>query len=373
MFKYLKFSLFYALSFLAIAAVLIGQWWLVLAYIISTGFIIAGDALFGDDTTEPSYQYPKLFKLQLWFALPLLITLLLVSIWSVAKTDVFGIGAGLSQLFDYNFNQAKENTFWWQHLLGAFYVGLMISMIGTVVAHELVHRVNDKTSVIIGRWLLAASFDSNFSIEHVYGHHRYVATSKDPATAPRGRNVYQHILISTLQGNISAWNIEKTRLNRRNFTILSWHNTYLRGVMMSILMLLSAYLLAGGVAVLYVCLVALWAKALLEIVNYMEHYGLVRQVNQAVAPRHSWNTNKKISSWTMFNLTRHSHHHAQGHVPFHQLRPYQDSPMMLNGYLGTIALTLIPSLWFKLMKPRLEHWDKHYATEQERALLHHHN
>jgi|TARA_B110000240_G_scaffold130876_1_gene145293 fatty acid desaturase len=96
----------------------------------------------------------------------------------------------------------------------------------------------------------------------------------------------------------------------------------------------------------------------------MEHYGLVRDKSHPVAPRHSWNTNKKISSWSMFNLSRHSEHHAQGHIPFYQLKPYEDAPMMLNSYLGTISLTLIPPLWFKLMKPKLQHWDQVYATEK---------
>jgi alkane 1-monooxygenase len=114
---------------------------------------------------------------------------------------------------------------------------------------------------------------------------------------------------------------------------------------------------------------ALLSKAILEIVNYMEHYGLVRDKSHPVAPRHSWNTNKKISSWSMFNLSRHSEHHAQGHIPFYQLKPYEDAPMMLNGYLGTISLTLIPPLWFKLMKPKLQHWDQVYATEKKLALL----
>jgi alkane 1-monooxygenase len=294
---------------------------------------------------------------------------MLAGIWSVAASDIFAIGSTLSQLFNYDFNLAKADTLWWQHCIGLLYVGLMVSMIGIVVAHELVHRTTDKTSVCIGRWLLAFSFDSNFSIEHVFGHHRYVATPADPATAPRGRNVYQHIILSTYEGNISAWKIEKTRLQRRQKPLLSLHNSFIRGLSMSLLLLLSAYIMAGWIAVLYCSLVALFSKTLLEIVNYMEHYGLVREKNKPVAPRHSWNTNKKISSWSMFNLSRHSHHHAKGHIPFHQLKPYEEAPMMLNGYLGTICVTLIPPLWFKLMKPKLQHWDQVYATEKERELL----
>ena len=369
MFKYLKFSLFYCLSTFAVVMILLGQHWIIVGYIGTTSFIVIGDTFLGDDTSVPVYHWPLILKLQLWLAFPLLTILMLVSIWSVSATDIFTIGSTLTQLFNYDFNLAKDSTQWWQHCIGLFYVGLMTSIIGTVVGHELVHRTTDKISVCIGRWLLAFSFDSNFSIEHVYGHHRYVATPDDPATAPRERNVYQHIILSTCGGNISAWNIEKTRLKRRHKPLFSLHNVFIRGVLMSLTLLFSAYIMADWIAVIYCSLIALSSKVLLEIVNYMEHYGLVRENNKPVAPRHSWNTNKKMSSWSMFNLSRHSHHHAQGHIPFHQLKPYEDAPIMLNGYLGTICITLIPPLWFKLMKPKLQHWDHVYATEHERELL----
>ena len=109
-------------------------------------------------------------------------------------------------------------------------------------------------------------------------------------------------------------------------------------------------------------------KALLEIVNYMEHYGLVRDPEAPVAPRHSWNTNRRISSWTMLQLTRHSHHHAEGEVPFQDLAPYPEAPMMVQGYLTTILLTLVPPLWHALMVPKLRDWDARFANAAERRL-----
>jgi alkane 1-monooxygenase len=84
--------------------------------------------------------------------------------------------------------------------------------------------------------------------------------------------------------------------------------------------------------------------------------------------RHSWNTNRRISSWTMFNLTRHSHHHAQGEVPYQDLKPYADAPMMINGYLTTIMVAMIPPLWHKLMTRKVRAWDRDYATAEELLL-----
>lgn len=92
---------------------------------------------------------------------------------------------------------------------------------------------------------------------------------------------------------------------------------------------------------------------------------MVRDPALPVEPRHSWNTNRRISSLTMFNLTRHSHHHAQGEVPYHDLKPYPDAPMMINGYLTTLLITMVPPLWHKLMTPKLLAWDRDYASAEE--------
>jgi len=220
----------------------------------------------------------------------------------------------------------------------------------------------------IGRWLLAFSFDTVFAIEHVYGHHRYVSTLHDPATAPRGRTVYAHIVISTLRGNQSAWRIERDRLAKRRLGLFSRHNAVIRGYLMSALLVAAAGALGGWVGAAYFVLCGLVGKALLEVVNYMEHYGMVRDPATPVAPRHSWNTNRRVSSWALFNLTRHSHHHAQGEVPYHALRPYPAAPMMISGYLTTLMITLIPPVWHRLMVPRLQRWDRVFASEGERRM-----
>lgn len=368
-FHYAKFSLFHLLTLTTIAAILMGQHWIPLAYLFISTFIIAGDALLGDDSSIPEYQSPGVLTFQLYLALPLLFVLMFVSLWAVSYTDHFGLGNALADLTGYDFLTARASTEPWHLVVAVFFVGLMISTVGTVTGHELVHRTWNKTSVTIGRWLLAFSFDANFSVEHVYGHHKHVATQADPATAPRGRNVYKHIILSTVGGNISAWKIEKLRLSRKKQRLFSVHNTCLRGFAMSAVLLLAAFLLAGSGGLVFFIACGLWAKVMLEMTNYMEHYGLVRAENTRVEPRHSWNTNKRISSWAMFNLSRHSHHHAQGQLPFHKLKPYPDAPEMFSGYLATLLVTLLPPLWYKLMAPRLAYWDKHYATPEERRLI----
>ena len=366
---YLKFGLFHLLTLLTIVSLILGHMWILAGFALVSSIIVLGDACLGSDVSTPELGSAKALNCLLFAALPLLVTMMFAGLWSVSESDLMGFGHWLSGWVDYDFLAAKQQTQLWHHVVAVFFIGLMVSTVATVTGHELVHRTWDRASLIVGRWLLAFSFDANFSIEHVYGHHRHVATEKDPATAPRGRNVYQHILISTVKGNISAWNIEKQRLIRLKRNPLSWQNPCIRGYMMSLFLLTGAYFLAGVAGLIFFLAAGLWAKCMLEIVNYIEHYGLVRAPNKRVEPRHSWNTNAKISSWALFNLSRHSHHHAHSQLPFYKLNPYPNAPKMFSGYLASVIVALIPPLWFHLMKPRLAHWDEYYATDEERKII----
>ncbi|WP_374318626.1 alkane 1-monooxygenase [Aquabacterium sp.] len=367
-FHYLKYFLFHAIGLLSMAAILAGGHYTTMGLIGVLAIYLLGDAICGDDTSTPHFKHPGILTVQLWLALPLLILIVFASVWTLCAGDPLGFGARVTQFTGYDVLSARQATSWPHHVSAFIITGLMIGMVGTITAHELTHRTWDPVSMFIGRWLLAFSFDTIFSIEHVYGHHRYVSTIDDPATAPRGRNVYVHIVASTIKGNISAWHIEAKRLNRKGQALFSWHNAVIRGHLMSVLLVGVAYAMGGWAAAGFFVACALWGKSLLEIVNYMEHYGMVRNPATPVQPRHSWNTNKRISSWTMFNLTRHSHHHAQGEVPYQDLKPFPDAPMMIGGYLTTIMVAMIPPLWHKLMTPKVQAWDRDYASGEERQL-----
>lgn len=343
---YLTFFGFHAIGLFALAALLAGGTATIAGLVTVLAFYLLGDAAFGDDTRTPRFSRPWILTAQLWLALPLLTATCFVAVRSVTTGD----GSPAS------------------NVAALVLTGLMVGMVGTIPAHELTHRTWDPVSMWIGRWLLAFSFDTSFAIEHVHGHHRYVATEADPATAPRGRSVYAHILISTARGHRGAWHIEAARLGKRGTPVWTWRNAALRGYAMSVVLVLLAAAYGGFAGAAFFIGCGLVGKVLLEIVNYMEHYGLVRDAATPVAPRHSWNTNRRLSSWTMFHLTRHSHHHAQGEVPYHALRPLPGAPMMIAGYLTTIVLTLVPPLWHWLMAPRLRAWDEQHATPAERIL-----
>ncbi|MCG2585626.1 alkane 1-monooxygenase [Massilia sp. TS11] len=367
-FHYLKFLYFHLVALSAVHGLLAGGAHTTLGLAVFLAGFVVLDIVGGDDLSTPEYRHPGILTFQLWLALPILSLIVFTAVWRCSSGDPLGYGAFMQRFLSFDVFAARAANQFGHQLSAIFLTGFMIGMVGTITGHELTHRTRDRVSMLIGRWLLAFSFDTSFAVEHVYGHHRYVSTALDPATAPRGRNVYAHILRSTIAGNLSAWKIEAARLQRHQLPVFSWHNSLLRGAAMSATLVAIAALMGGWAGAAFFIASALWGKALLEIVNYIEHYGLVRLPGTPVAPRHSWNTNRRFSSWGMFNLTRHSHHHAQGALPYHRLRPIPEAPQMISGYLSTMFLAMLPPLWFRLMAPRLAAWDRDYATPEERAL-----
>ncbi len=130
---------------------------------------------------------------------------------------------------------------------------------------------------------------------------------------------------------------------------------------MSICWMLLFYYAAGIFGVLMFLGQALFAKFILEVVNYMEHYGLKRKSGEAVGPQHSWNTNKRMSGIILYTLTRHSAHHEKPKVVYWKLDPYPDAPQMPFGYLTTIIICLLPPLWYNVMRSKIENWDLKYG------------
>lgn len=368
MLHYLKFFHYYFIVLLACTCLLFADYFILIGFAVFVGIYVIGDAFLGDDLSSPTLSNKSFINVMLYGSVPLSIIVLSIAAWLVSPYE-WPIMQSLSQFIAYDFAQAKANTSIVELGVAVLFCSLMLSGIATVVGHELVHRVGNKRDVCLGRWLMSLTLDANFSIEHVYHHHAKVATLADPATAPRGRNVYAHILYAIMGTNVSAWKIEKSRLRRKKSSIFSIHNSVIRGWLMSIFYLLVVGILAGWQATLFLAAIGLTGKCILETVNYMEHYGIVRDPRQPVKPKHSWNSNRKISNWAMFNLPRHSHHHAQGAVPFEKLQPMPEAPMMISGYISTIAIALIPPLWFLLMKPRLAYWDAHFANAEELAIL----
>ena len=365
---YLRYMSFPVAMVISLAAILQGGYALIVVAALGLLVLLIGDALLGDETEDADPKYASILNFFMYAHLPLLLMIFFAFLWQLAPGDWLGIGATLENLgFSVMENHLSFSLF--ECLLTAIITGVMIGAGGTIVGHELTHRTSDKVAMFFGRWLLAFSNDCSFSIEHVYGHHIRLGTSKDPATARRGENIYKFIVRSTLYSYLSAWEIEKTRLEKNGQSIWGPHSKMLRGNLMILSLFVLTYIVAGWVGVAWWLATSLFGKSLLEFVNFIEHYGIVRDMKPTpVLPRHSWNSNKRFSSVWMYNLTRHSDHHSRGDAPFWDLKAYPDSLMMPYGYPGTIMLSAIPPLWRRVVDPMVLEWDKNYASKEELIL-----
>ena len=236
--------------------------------------------------------------------------------------------------------------------------------------HELAHRKKNKFDMFVGNWLLAFSWDCTFAIEHVYGHHKNVCLPEDPATGKRGENIYLFILKAIVKEQVGGWKIEINRLKRKGVNSFSFHNRMIIGYLRSLTITILAFTFGGITGMLTVLLVAILSKSSLEAINFVEHYGLVRERGKPVRMRHSWNSNHFFSSIYLYNVTRHSDHHRASILKFWELNPCDESaPTLPYGYLGMLYLVLIaPFLYQRIMEKELISWDLNYANAEERKL-----
>lgn len=266
---------------------------------------------------------------------------------------VFGILALLVyQLNHHTFTPAE----WWGTVLS---VGIVLGANGINVAHELGHRTT-RSEQAMAKLLLLPTLYQHFFIEHNRGHHKYVATPEDPATARKGELLYTFWLRSLWGSYLHAWQLEAERLQRAGQPVATWHNEMIRftiqqlayiGVVIALTpdwMSALAVVAAGCVGVL-----------LLESINYVEHYGLRRQMlpngrYERVLPHHSWNANYHLGRIMLYELTRHSDHHYLASKKYQVLDHHADALVLPLGYPGSILLAMVPPLWFGVMHEILD-------------------
>jgi len=256
----------------------------------------------------------------------------------------------------------------WHELLGlALTIGLA-SGVGINTAHELGHKKEE-----LERWLarvaLAPVAYGHFYVEHNRGHHVRVATPEDPASSRLGESFWAFFPRTVFGSLRSAWHIEKERLARLGKRPWTLQNNNLNAWLMTVLLFggLVGWL---GLAVLpFLVLQAIYGFMQLEVVNYIEHYGLVRQKGadgryERCQPRHSWNSNHVVTNLLLYHLQRHSDHHANPTRRYQALRHFEEAPQLPSGYTSMILLAYFPPLWRRVMDRRVL---QHYQGDVRRA------
>ncbi|WP_338893017.1 alkane 1-monooxygenase [Rhodococcus sovatensis] len=238
----------------------------------------------------------------------------------------------------------------------------LVAGTGINAAHELGHRIEEHE-----RWLakiaLTQTMYGHFFVEHNRGHHVRVATPDDPASARIGENLWMFLPRSVFGGLRSAWGLEIQRLDRRGVRWWSIRNNLLHAWAMSALLFGSLALVFGPAILPYLVLQAIVGVLLLETVNYIEHYGLLREKNERgrfvkCSPRHSWNSDRLCTNIFLYHLQRHSDHHANPGKRYQTLRSCDEAPQLPAGYASMVLVAAVPLLWRRVMDHRvLAHYD----------------
>ncbi len=240
-----------------------------------------------------------------------------------------------------------------EHIGMTLSTAIVFTTAGINVAHELGHKP-EKYNQVISKLLLLPSLYMHFFIEHNRGHHLKVGTDADPASAKKNENVYFFILRSVSGQWMDAWRIEKKRVG----TFFGMNNQMFQITLATIAVLLTMGLCFGLSIVLNFILVAVISFLHLEIINYVEHYGLRRKKlgngrYEKVKAHHSWNSNHELGRIMLYELTRHSDHHYKAAKKYQTLDHHDESPQLPYGYPASLLLSLLPPLWFKVMNKRI--------------------
>ncbi|MFT6908969.1 MAG: hypothetical protein ACJAS1_005676 [Oleiphilaceae bacterium] len=250
-------------------------------------------------------------------------------------------------------------------LIGATLSTGIFAGIGIIYGHELAHTKG--FSFVISRLMMGLSGSAHFCYAHVYNHHLELAHQDDPATSPRGRSIYKHFWLSHMGQSKFLYKMEEKRLKKLGKSFISLDNRWIRGYFMSLPTMILFAWVGGPIGV--ACMFLIWTVSNfeLEALNYMEHYGLIREKGQPIDYRHSWDNDNLFTSWFFIEIGRQGDHHDRGETHFWELDEV-GSPNPGWGYFTEFTLALVPPLWHSVYKKKLATWDRDYASEGERAI-----
>ncbi len=339
--KALGYMSIYIFPVLAVLGFYLGGYYNFLAIIAGYVLVPIGDLSIGTSIARFSKEAEKqeskavIYQYITYAAGPIIVALVIWACWVVSTHDLR----------------------WYEYIGFVLSVALTSGGIGLTVAHEQCHKVN-KVDMFLARMTLMCTCYMHFTIEHVFGHHARVATPEDPATAKLGQSLYRFYFQSVIGGYLSAWDLERTRLKKRRLAFWSRHNLMLWYTVVPLLFMAMITLLFGMRGLGFFLAQAIVGFSYLEIINYVEHYGLERRRSalgkyEKVSPLHSWNSDHTLSNFMLFGLPRHSDHHAHATRKYQILRSWDGSPQLPFGYPLMMPLVFVPFLWRRIMDPRV--------------------
>ena len=345
---YLRYYLNLIVPISAIAGFTLGgQWvWLGFSTIV---LVIVADLLSPQDYAPRNMNSPALADSVIWVQSAFVLIAYGVFLWRMH--DGFAQSGGALALA-------------W---LGAGLSLLWVSLIPNVgSAHELMHR-KGPLAKWSGRIMFAIAGAPNRDLSHVTSHHLYFDTDRDHDTGRRGETVYEFVPRCFWGNTVEEYQLEKARVEATGHSVWGWHSQIFWSLVMVAAIVGLCGIVGGPVAALISALVMVVARLLGEALNFLQHYGLVREPGTPIESRHTWNHLSAVTRIIGLEITNHVNHHQDPDVPFYRLQPHPEGPQMRNILLWGIA-AFIPPLWTRLIQKKLKEWDENHATPRERAL-----
>jgi alkane 1-monooxygenase len=299
------------------------------------------DGWMGAANGETNAGQSWIYRLPLWLYVPTLLAVILWGIVAASASDSVGEFLGL-----------------------ALSTGIMTGIFGMLTAHELIHS-RSPTERALGVAMLCGATYPHFRISHLHGHHRIAATRDDPASARRGESAYRFVLRSVTGQLVQAWGFERRRVLQGRLSILA-NRLYLYLAIIAALIAVIA-ICFGWRGIVFQLVQSLVAIFILELFNYIAHYGLERRQTAAgrlepLGPNHSWNAMQRFNNLALLNGGYHTHHHQAPMASYQNLHGGPDLPMLPAGFAGSILLSMFPRYWHRVMDPRVDLWQGTPAT-----------
>lgn len=332
------------------------NWWAFFPVFFVYGIIPVLDYIIGKDTTNPDANSMKKLDENPYFPI---LTLLCLPIQL----------ACLYFSIDYMISAYQTQALSMIGVLGwILSVGIVSSALAINVGHELIHK-NARIEQWAGGMLYASVCYAGFKVEHVRGHHVNVSTPEDASSSRFNESVYSFIPRAVVKNVTNALALEATRLARKGLPAFHWRNELLWWHGLSITMALFAFLQFGIFGLALFLIQAGIAIMHLELINYVEHYGLERKKlpngkYERTNITHSWNSSYLLTNLFLFQLQRHSDHHENPKRRYQILRHFDESPQLPGGYASMVLLALVPPLWKKIINPLvLSYYDRKAGDE----------
>ena len=351
----------------SVIGLLAGGVWVWPPFIITVILVNIADGVFGSDRVQDPDPPIALHGVMLLVSAFLLALNTMLFAFYFTSGDPLGLVVPLKSV-GIDFNAARNTTSCFDLLAAIVAQGFNYS-VGMSSCHDLSHCVDYRLKVFMSRWISALILDPWFLIHHAAVHHRYIGLPCDPATPRRGMSLYGFVARAVPANTAFCSRFERERLARQGRSYWSVKNRFLTGWAIMVAVVGVVFVIGGLKSVGAFLASAVIGRLLLDSSAYIQHYGVVRVKGEPVDSRLSWNVYRVGTNALLNTIGRHADHHEHALTPSVALKANHGGPELQTGYLSLIGMTLIPPLYHRFMKPKLDEWDRNFATEAALAYM----